>query len=117
MRTALLVVAMIACTVAANLLLKSGAAMGQAQGAPWWAVNWRILAGLASFGAAGLVYTVVLRWIPLNVAQSFTAAQFIATILAASLVLSEPITGPRWIGIALIAAGIAVVGWTHGAAD
>ena len=43
MRTALLVVAMIACTVVANLLLKSGAAMGQAQGAPWWAVNWRIV--------------------------------------------------------------------------
>ena len=76
-------------------------------------MNWRIAAGLAFFGAAGLIYAVVLRFLPLNVAQAFTAAQFIATILAAALVLSEPITGMRWIGIALIASGILVVGWTH----
>jgi drug/metabolite transporter (DMT)-like permease len=113
MRTALLVVAMMSCTVVANLLLKMGATAGREGGAPWWAVNWRIAAGLACFGAAGLIYAVVLRFLPLNVAQSFTAAQFIATILASALVLAEPVTGMRWVGIALIASGILVVGWTH----
>jgi multidrug transporter EmrE-like cation transporter len=112
MKTTLLVVAMITCTVVANLLLKLGAAAGAAAGAAWWALNWRIAAGFASFGAALLIYTVVLRTLPLNVAQSFTSAQFIGTIVASALVLSEPITGIRWVGIALIAAGIAVVGWS-----
>jgi drug/metabolite transporter (DMT)-like permease len=115
MRTALLIAGMIAFTVIANLLLKTGAVMGREAGGAWWAqlLNWRIVAGLGSFGVAGLLYTVVLRWLPLNVAQSFTAAQFVVTILASAWVLSEPITAARWIGIALIAAGIAIVGWTQ----
>ena len=115
MRTALLVAAMISCTVMANLLLKSGAAMSrEAAGSLLQQMaNLRVIGGLASFGAAGLIYAVVLRSLPLNVAQSFTAAQFIATILAAALVLGEPVTGARWLGIALIAAGIAVVGWSQ----
>lgn len=112
MRTTLLVVAMITCTVVANLLLKLGAAAGHAEGAPWWALNWRIVAGFASFGGALLIYTVVLRTLPLNVVQSFTSAQFIATVLASALILSEPITGIRWVGMALIASGILVVGWS-----
>jgi drug/metabolite transporter (DMT)-like permease len=32
--------------------------------------------------------------------------------VASALILSEPITGIRWIGIALIASGILVVGWS-----
>lgn len=116
MRMTLLIAAMIAFTVTANLLLKTGAVMGREAGGALWAqlLNWRILGGWASFGAAALLYTVVLRSMPLNVAQSFTAAQFIATIVASALVLSEPITAVRWIGIALITCGIAVVGWSQG---
>ena len=47
-------------------------------------------------------------------AQAFAATQFIAVILASSLLLSEPIPFARWIGIGLIACGIAVVGTTTG---
>jgi drug/metabolite transporter (DMT)-like permease len=48
------------------------------------------------------------------VAQSVTAAQYIAVILASAVVLAEPISGPRWVGIALIACGIAIVAWSQG---
>lgn len=115
MRIVLMVAAMITCTVAANLLLKTGAVMGREAGGALYAqlLNWRIIAGLASFGTAGLIYTVVLRTLPLNVAQSFTAAQFIVTILASALILAEPISALRWVGIAMIAGGIAVVGWSQ----
>jgi undecaprenyl phosphate-alpha-L-ara4N flippase subunit ArnE len=51
--------------------------------------------------------------LPLNIAQSFAAGQFIAVILAASLVLSEAISTAQWVGIFLIAAGIAIVGWSQ----
>jgi undecaprenyl phosphate-alpha-L-ara4N flippase subunit ArnE len=114
MKTALLVVAMITCTVVANLLLKSGAMAGQGGGAPWWVqvANWKVAAGLASFGTAALLYIVVLRILPLNVALSYTAAQWVATVAASAFVLSEPIGGVRLIGLALIGAGIAVVAST-----
>jgi undecaprenyl phosphate-alpha-L-ara4N flippase subunit ArnE len=101
---------MIACTVIANLLLKSGAAAAVTGSGMGAVVNWRIVAGLAAFGLAGLLYAIVLRWLPLNVAQSFAAAQFIAVIVASSLVLAEPISPAQWLGIALIAAGILTVG-------
>jgi drug/metabolite transporter (DMT)-like permease len=116
MKTALLVAGMVTFTVIANLLLKTGAVIGREQGGAWWAqlLNWRIAAGFASFGVAALFYTVMLRSVPLNVAQSFTAAQFIAIILASALVLAEPITALRWVGIALITLGIAIVGWSQG---
>jgi len=105
-------VAMISCTVLANLLLKTGAVA--TSGTPGFSgfANWRVVVGLASFGLAGLLYAVVLRWLPLNVAQSFAAAQFIAVIVASALVLSEPISAGQWLGIALIAAGIVTVGVT-----
>jgi len=116
MRTYLFIAGMITFTVIANLLLKTGAVMGREAGGAWWAqlMNWRIVAGFGSFAVAAMFYTLVLRTVPLNVAQSFTAAQFIAIILASALVLAEPINGVRWIGIALITCGIAIVGWSQG---
>jgi drug/metabolite transporter (DMT)-like permease len=115
MRTALVIIGMFTCTVVANLLLKTGAVTGRDAGGSWWGqlLNWRIAAGFASFAGAALFYTVLLRSIPLNVAQSFTAAQYIAVILASAVVLAEPISAARWIGIALIACGIAIVGWSQ----
>ena len=112
-----MVLAMIGCTVAANLLLKSGAVIAREAGGPMLAamLNWRVIAGLASFGTAGLIYAVVLRWLPLNVAQSYTAAQFIAVVLASAVILGEPISGIRWLGVAMIAGGIALVGWSASA--
>jgi drug/metabolite transporter (DMT)-like permease len=112
----LLFAAMIGCTVMANLLMKTGALHAEAAGGPWWHqfLQWRIIAGLASFGAAALIYTFILRLLPLNVAQAFASAQFIAVILASWIVLSEPIGTAQWTGIALIACGIGVVGWSRG---
>jgi drug/metabolite transporter (DMT)-like permease len=116
MKTALNVGAMITFTVIANLLLKTGAVLGREAGGAWWdqLINWRIVAGFSSFAAAAVFYTLVLRDVPLNVAQSFTAAQFVAIVLASALVLGEPITGVRWAGMAMIACGIAIVGWSRG---
>lgn len=105
-------VLMILFTVAANLLLKIGAGRAAPQ-MLFGLLSWTSVLGLAFFGCAGLVYAWLLKSLPLNIAQSFAAAQFIAVILAASLVLSESISLAQWIGIFLIAAGIAIVGWAQ----
>ena len=74
--------------------------------------GWKSLAGLALFGCGGIIYAVLLRRVPLNIAQVFAAAQFIGVVIAATLVLGEPISPARWLGIACISLGIALVGLT-----
>ena len=114
MKTAFLLLCMISFTVIANLFLKVGAVSSEpGQGPIANLLNWKVILGLASFGSAACFYILILRWLPLNVAQSFAAAQFIAVILASAWILSEPIGPGQWFGIAFIALGIAIVGWTH----
>ena len=100
---------MIAFTVAANLMLKLGAAAPPAERVFFGVLGWKSAAGLALFGCGGILYAILLRSIPLNFAQAFTAAQFVGVILAASLVLGEPISPMRWAGIACISLGILLV--------
>jgi undecaprenyl phosphate-alpha-L-ara4N flippase subunit ArnE len=100
--------AMIACCVGANLLMKVGS-----QDAPspllLGVFSWRTLLGLATFGLGGLFYAAALRFLPLNLAQSYAAAQFVAVILASKLVLGEPVPLTRWFGISMIMVGILIV--------
>lgn len=103
-------VLMITFTVAANLLMKIGAGRAAPQ-MLFGLLSWTSMLGLTFFGCAGLVYAWLLKFLPLSIAQSFAAAQFIAVILASSFVLSESIGSVQWIGILLIATGIFVVGW------
>jgi drug/metabolite transporter (DMT)-like permease len=53
-----------------------------------------------------------LRRVPLNIAQVLAAAQFVGVVIAAGLVLGEPISPARWLGIACIGLGIVLVGLT-----
>ncbi len=104
---------MVGFTVAANILMKKSAM--ESGGADSWLaamVSWKLAAALSCFAAGVLLYAVLLRWLPLSVAQCFAAAQFVGVILASMLILSEPIATGQWIGIALIALGIIVVGLT-----
>ncbi len=113
MRTLPLFAVMILFTVAANLLLKWGTAAPGAASGHWFALlNWRVAAGLTSFALGAALYVVILTKLPLNVAQSFAAFQFVAVILAAWLVLGEPIGLTRAAGMALICGGIFLVGVT-----
>jgi drug/metabolite transporter (DMT)-like permease len=105
-------VTMVLLTVGANLMLKLGAAVPAAERVVFGIVGWKSLAGLALFGCAGLLYAILLRWVPLNVAQAFTAAQFVGVVAVASLMLSEPISAVRWVGIVCISCGILLVGLT-----
>ena len=100
-------------TVPANLLIKSGAEAARLSGSPLIGLlNWRVIGGFSAFGCAALIYLLVLQKLPLNVATSFAASQFVAVVLASAVVLSEPILPLRWLGMALIATGIVVVGCT-----
>jgi multidrug transporter EmrE-like cation transporter len=104
---------MIGCTVAANVLLKAGAMVPSAERAIGGVCDWRTLLGFAFFGASAVVYSGVLQSMPLNVAQSIAASQFVAVILASAIILAEPISLVRLTGIALITLGIIVVSFSN----
>ena len=104
---------MIGCTVAANVLLKMGAMIPAAERAIMGVWDWRTLLGFVFFGSAAVIYSAILQWMPLNVAQSIAASQFVAVILASALILAEPIPLVRLVGILLIVAGIVVVSISH----
>ncbi len=108
-RMILMIVLMVAFSVTANLLLKADTLITGQDLKLFGIWGWRTIAGAANFALAFLCYTMLLRYVPLSVAQSFAALQFVAIILASRLVLGEDIGLMRWMGIATIVAGIAIV--------
>ena len=117
-----LLLAMVTCTVVGNVLLKTGAVAGLAQQQESPAlvsrlvighlINWHVALGIVSFGLAFGLYIISLRYLPLNLVQSIATAQFVGTILASSIILSETIEPARWVGIGFITVGMLVVGGT-----
>ena len=108
--TAAFILASMTFTVLANLALKVGAERrGDFVSWPLNLVNVHVALGAASFALAFLFYALVLRRLPLSLAQAIFSVQFVLVILAANLLLHESIGGARWVGIALMAAGLLVV--------
>jgi drug/metabolite transporter (DMT)-like permease len=108
--TGAFVFASMACTVVGNLLLKVGAGQkGISTIWPFSLLNFQVFLGAIAFCFAMVFYIMVLKRTALNLAQSIFAVQFVLVILAANLVLHEPIGIQRWIGITLIALGLIVV--------
>jgi len=105
----------VACVTIYELLLKRGAAE-TANLSPRW--SWTGIPGLASiyvwiaivFVIISLVtWLYVLRYIPLSVAFPISQAVHIFIPLGSWLILGENIVTLRWIGIALVSLGLAVV--------
>lgn len=112
--TLLILLSQIGLTVVANLFVKTGSQVGVIQNsAIMGLLNLKTMAGLLCFGGSFALYAFLLQRLPLNIAQSFLAVQFIAVIMASSIILGEPVSVLRWAGIGLIFLGIAVVAITQ----
>ena len=109
--TAALILASITFTVTANLILKTGAER-RGMGAVWpfTVVNGHVALAAGAFALAFLFYTMLLKRLPLSLAQAILSVQFVLVILAANLLLHESVGWVRWVGIALMAIGLTVVG-------
>ena len=108
-----LIAAMILCTVAANLLLKSGAVTDPIGSFVEKLLQPRVMLGLALFGAGALLYILVLSRLALNVAQSMLALQYVGVMLSSVWVLGEPMPAVRLLGAAMITVGVAIVAWSN----
>ena len=109
----LLVLAIVAFVVTGNLLLKLGAAKVDGADLVASLTNWLLAAGLCSFAVAAVGYILLLRHVPLHIAQAFMALQFAATVAAAWAILGENISGVRLLGLLIILAGVLIVSQTQ----
>lgn len=108
----LLLIALVTFSVTANLLIKQAGLQATVSHSFEIFIQPKVLLGFVCFALAGACLILLMRYLPLNLVQAFTAVQYIAIILAAYLVFSEPISAWRWLGITFIMFGIFIVGVT-----
>ncbi|MEY2508866.1 MAG: hypothetical protein QOH01_3195 [Verrucomicrobiota bacterium] len=105
----------ITCVTIYELLLKRGAVETANPNSSW---SWTGLSGLGSvYVWIAIVFVVlslitwlhVLRYLPLSIAFPISQAVHVLVPLGSWLVLGENIITLRWIGIALVSLGLAVV--------
>lgn len=70
----------------------------------------RLWAGLVLFGISSLFWLVVLSRVPLSVAYPFVGISYIFVVGFARFVLDENVPAMRWVGVAVVALGIAIIG-------
>ena len=95
-----------------------------ARGEPW---TWRIVPrrvgraltqgqmwmGIGLMALSFLAFITVLSWADVSFVVPATAANYIAGVLGAKLLLKERVSKTRWAGVLLVAAGVVLVCAAH----
>jgi uncharacterized membrane protein len=74
------------------------------------ASDWRVVAGTALMTVFFALYALALSWADLSFVLPLTAVSYLLGALFAQVFLGEQVTLTRWIGAAIITAGVIVVG-------
>ena len=74
------------------------------------ASDWRVLIGTLLMALFFGLYALTLSWADLSFVLPLTAVSYVLGAVFAQVFLGEQVTATRWIGAAIIAAGVAVVG-------
>jgi len=108
-----LTLACVAAIAGGQILFKLAARAGEASSAafPWDIVNVWLIAALAVYGGATLLWVWLLKTLPLNVAYPFVGFAFVIVPVLASLLLGESLDWRHLAGGLLIAAGVGVSSW------
>ena len=105
----------VACVLVSELLLKRGASDIADPGSAW---SWTGINGLASplvwlaiilIILSFVTWLYVLKWVPLSIAFPLSRVVDALVPLCSWIFLGEMISARRWIGIALVVVGLAVV--------
>ena len=68
--------------------------------------------GLTLFGISALFWLVVLSHVPLSVAYPVVGLSYILIVAFSRFILHENVPALRWVGVVIVATGIAVIGWS-----
>lgn len=72
----------------------------------------RLWGGLALFGISALFWLVVISRVPLSLAYPFVGLSYIVVVALDKVVFGEDVPGLRWVGVLIVASGIALIGLT-----
>jgi len=72
----------------------------------------RLWLGLMLFGISAMFWLVVLSRVDLSVAYPFVGLSYIVVVLFSRLFLHEQVTALRWLGVVVVAIGIAIIGFS-----
>lgn len=97
--------------VAGQYFFKKAALSGVAEGSilASFLNKWMFLV-IATYGTATIIWTMVLRTLPLSTAYPFIASAFILVPLLGVLAFGEKFTTTQWLGTGLIVGGIFLAG-------
>ena len=70
----------------------------------------RLWIGLFLFGLSAVFWLVVLSRVSLSIAYPFASLSYVGIVLLERYVMNEPVPPLRWAGVAIISAGIVLVG-------
>ena len=68
-----------------------------------------VLGGLAIFALSAVVWLWALSRVPLSLAYPFNGLGLIAIVVASGVLLGEDVRPLTWVGVVLVAAGVALV--------
>lgn len=70
----------------------------------------RLWAGLTLFGISAVFWLVVLSRVPLSVAYPVVGISYVVVVAISRVFLHEQVPPLRWVGAAVVATGIAIIG-------
>jgi multidrug transporter EmrE-like cation transporter len=70
----------------------------------------RLWVGLTLFGVSSIFWMVVLSRVPLSVAYPFVGISYVVIVLLSRFLLHERVPVLRWVGVLVVATGIAIIG-------
>lgn len=70
----------------------------------------RLWVGLVLFGISAIFWLVVLSRVPLSVAYPFVGISYVLIVVFSRFFLNEHVPATRWVGVLIVALGIAIVG-------
>lgn len=73
----------------------------------------RVWVGLALFGISAGFYLIVLSRVPLSIAYPVVGFSYVLIVGLSRFVLAEHVPPLRWIGVAVIAVGVALIGLSY----
>jgi len=73
------------------------------------ALNWRVMAGLCMYFIPAVMWIILLRKVDLSLLQPLMSMVYVITPIMAIFLLNEHVSLQRWLGIAVIIAGVAII--------
>lgn len=109
-----IVLFMVIAAAGGNLLMKLGADATNDVSMVYRLMDWRILIGLSLFALSAVLYIVLLGALPLNVAQSMMALQYVVVMITSVLLLGEALPLLRLLGAGFVVVGVLLIGLSAG---